>query len=238
MQGTRQTTLEELDELGLLRSDLDQDDVIVAGADIAIDRPEVMLGRWPAADRLGHGLGRYVLARRREPFGVGQFRHDRPARDRPTKIVVSGFARRLLAVGITQRHFGIARAGAAGGGICLNEVGSRLGHDQRIPLSSSEARGLGTAGGDGHSRLAVGPVEQARMIELQVLPPVVGEGACKQALNNVDGFRQALVTLAPPGPTGADDVLVQALSGPQSSVNRLLLSNPSVAAPCAMMAGW
>ena len=38
MQRRRETTLEELDELGLLRSDLDQDDVIVAGADIAIDR--------------------------------------------------------------------------------------------------------------------------------------------------------------------------------------------------------
>ena len=34
MQRRRETTLEELDELGLLRSDLDQDDVIVAGADI------------------------------------------------------------------------------------------------------------------------------------------------------------------------------------------------------------
>lgn len=238
MQRRRETTLEEFDELVLLRSDLDQDDVIVAGADIAIDRREVMLGRWPAADRLGHGLGRYMLARRREPFGVGQFRHDRPAGDRPTKIVVSSFARRLLPVGVAQRHFSVARAGAAGACVRLNEVGSRLGHDQRIPLSSSEARGLGTAGGDRHRRLAVGPVEQAGMIEPQVLSPVVGEGACKQALNNVDGFRQALVTLAPPGPAGADDVLVQALSGAQSELNRLLLSNPSVAAPCAMMAGW
>lgn len=161
MQRRRETTLEEFDELVLLRSDLDQDDVIVAGADIAIDRREVMLGRWPAADRLGHGLGRYMLARRREPFGVGQFRHDRPAGDRPTKIVVSSFARRLLPVGVAQRHFSVARAGAAGACVRLNEVGSRLGHDERIPLSSSEARGLGTAGGDRHRRLAVGPVEQA-----------------------------------------------------------------------------
>ena len=64
------------------------------------------------------------------------------------------------------------------------------------------------------------------MIELQVLSPVVGEGACKQALNNVDGFRQALVTLAPPGPAGADDVLVQALSGPQSQREPVVAEQP------------
>ena len=63
--------LEKFDEPILLRSDLHQDNVIVARRDIALDRLQMMLRRWAAADELGDGLGRDVLARRRESLRIG-----------------------------------------------------------------------------------------------------------------------------------------------------------------------
>jgi hypothetical protein len=65
----RQLALEKLNERILLRSDLNQDDVIVARPDIAIDRLEMIFRRWPAADEPRDRLRRDMLARRRERLG-------------------------------------------------------------------------------------------------------------------------------------------------------------------------
>src|SRR3982074_1855319 len=69
-QRRRQLSLEEIDERILPRSDLDQDDVIVAGLDVAIDSLEMTFQRRTATDELGDCFNSHMLARRREPLGV------------------------------------------------------------------------------------------------------------------------------------------------------------------------
>jgi len=80
----------------------------------------------------------------------------------------------------------------------------RIGATVRVSLSPGEARGLRTAGCDGHGWLAAGAVEQPGMIELQVVSAVVGQGAGQQTLDDVHCLRQPFMTLAPAGPAGAD----------------------------------
>jgi hypothetical protein len=48
----------------------DQDDVIVASADMPMDRVEMTLRRRSATDRLADRLGRHMFARRGEPLRV------------------------------------------------------------------------------------------------------------------------------------------------------------------------
>ena len=67
---------------------------------------------------------------------------------------------------------------------------------------------------------------------------VVRQSAGQQALDDVDRFRQALVTLASAGPACADDVFVQPLSGPEPEREPVVAQSPSVAVPWAMIAGW
>ena len=55
-QGGRQAALEEINKFLLLRSDLNQNNMVVAGLDVAIDRLEMALRRWPATDGLRHRL--------------------------------------------------------------------------------------------------------------------------------------------------------------------------------------
>jgi len=85
VQRGRQMTLEEIDKRILLRADLGQDDMIVAGLDVAIDRLKMALGRRSARYLLSYTRWRHVLARRHETLGVRQLRHDRPARERPAE---------------------------------------------------------------------------------------------------------------------------------------------------------
>src|ERR1700730_4825600 len=51
------------------------------------------------------------------------------------------------------------------------------------------------------------------MVECKIMSSVVCQIACQQTLDDVDRFRETLLTLAPAWPTDADDVLVQAFSG-------------------------
>jgi hypothetical protein len=50
---------------------------------------------------------------------------------------------------------------------------------------------------------------------VEVSSPIVLEFARQQTLDDVDRFRQALMTLPPAGPACADDMFVQALSRPE-----------------------
>ena len=180
-QSGRQLALEKIEETVLIRSDLQQDEVVVASLEEAIDGLEMTVRRRPAAYDLGYRLGRHMLARGRETFGVGQFRQHRPAGDRPAKIMMRRFACVLLSLGIAHRHLGIARRRAAADDKRLDQIGPRLRHDQAVPLSTGEARRFGATGGNRHGRLAIGPVEQAGMIQPEVFSPVVLEIAHQQA---------------------------------------------------------
>ena len=82
---------------------------------------------------------------------------------------MSGLPGIILPLGITQRHLRIAGSGAAGGGVGLHQLGSRLRHNERTRLSPGEARSFNAAGSDRHDGLALRPVEQAGMIEPQML---------------------------------------------------------------------
>ena len=50
------------------------------------------------------------------------------------------------------------------------------------------------------------------MIEAKILAAIIGELARQEVLDDVDRFRQPLLALAPAGPAGADDVLVESLA--------------------------
>src|SRR5437763_254785 len=60
VQRGRQMTLEEIDKRILLRADLGQDDMIVAGLDVAIDRLKMALGRRSARYLLSYTCWRHV----------------------------------------------------------------------------------------------------------------------------------------------------------------------------------
>jgi hypothetical protein len=64
--------------------------------------------------------------------------------------VVSRLARILLPLRVTQRHFGVVRPSAARGSECLDQLGPRLGGDQRVAFFAGESCGLDAAGRDGH----------------------------------------------------------------------------------------
>jgi hypothetical protein len=130
----------------------------------------------------------------------------------------------------------MARAGAAVGDEGFDEVGPRLRRDQGIP--ARPARRAASTPAAGYRRLGIRSVKHTGMVEPEVASPVVCQRSRKQALDGVDCFRQPLVTLAPAGPAGANDVLVQVLAGVQPQVNRLSLGKPKVAAPWATIAGW
>jgi hypothetical protein len=66
--------LKVIEEVVLIRADLNENDVIEARLDELADRLEVAFGRLAPADLLRHGLGRGVFAGSLEPFGIRQFR--------------------------------------------------------------------------------------------------------------------------------------------------------------------
>src|SRR2546430_13906015 len=107
VQRGRQMTLEEIHKRILLRADLGQDDMIVAGLDVAIDRLKMALWRRSAGYLLSYSRWRHVLARSRETLGVRQLRHDRPAREGPAEIMMGGPARLFFPIRVTHRHFRI-----------------------------------------------------------------------------------------------------------------------------------
>ena len=80
-------------------------------------------------------------------------------------------------------------------------------------LAAGEARGLGSAGGADERRGAVGAVEQLRVVEVEILAAVVGQGPVQQAADDVVGLGQPLVPLAETGPAFADDMLVEPFAG-------------------------
>lgn len=56
--------------------------------------------------------------------------------------------------------------------------------------------------------------------------PIIREDAGEQALDDVDRFRPALVALAPAGPAGAHDVLVQVFAGAEPESKAIVAEEP------------
>jgi hypothetical protein len=84
----RQLLCEKVEKFPLSRPDLGQDDMIKPGIDVAPNSVQMTLGLRAAGDSRGNGIRRDVLARRGEPFGVGQLGHDWPPREGPAEEAV------------------------------------------------------------------------------------------------------------------------------------------------------
>ena len=97
-----------------------------------------------------------------------------------------------------------------------DQLGIGLGRDQPLRLAAGQARGLGSAGGADERRGAVGAVEQFRIVEVEILAAVVGQGTVQQAADDVVGLGQPLVPLADAGPAFADDMLVEPFAGAET----------------------
>jgi hypothetical protein len=65
----------------------------------------------------------------------------------------------LLSLAIAHCHFGVAWPGTSGRDEALDQVATRLGRDQAIPLSRGEAGRFDAAGGNHHRGFGIGPVE-------------------------------------------------------------------------------
>ena len=78
-QGGRQFPLEEIEEIVLIRTYLQQDNMIAADLNVSIDRLEMTLRGRATAYELGDRPGRYVTGRRCKTAVMGQFGHHRPA---------------------------------------------------------------------------------------------------------------------------------------------------------------
>jgi hypothetical protein len=120
----------------------------------------------------------------------------------------------------------------------MPQVCSCFGRDQRLTFSARESRRFDAAGRDGYGRLALGSIEQAGMIELEVTALVTGQAAREQALDDIERFRQALATLRSAGPTGPDDVLVQAFARAEPERESIVAEQPRGGRALAMIAGW
>ena len=76
----------------------------------------------------------------------------------------------LLAGCVTESDLGIARPLAASRAIRLDQVGPWLGRNQPIALMGREAGSFRAAGGQDDRRLVVRAIEQARMIQREIIP--------------------------------------------------------------------
>jgi hypothetical protein len=141
-----------------------------------------------------------MSACRRKAGRVRQLRHHAAAGRRPPKIAMRRLPCVILPLGIAKRHLRIARPRAAGRDERFNQVGPRLGRDQRISVLLREVRSLDATSGHCHGRLGVRSIEQSRMIQPEVFAPVVDQIAPQQPLDDVDRFREALVPLGRPRP--------------------------------------
>ena len=91
-QGGRQFPLEEIEEIVLIRTYLQQDNMIAADLNVSIDRLEMTLRGRATAYELGDRLGRYVTGRRCKTAVMWQFGHHRPAGERPSKVMMRSLA--------------------------------------------------------------------------------------------------------------------------------------------------
>ena len=117
---------------------------------------------------------------------------------------MGGFACSFHVLRVAQRHFGIARPGAAGGDEGFNEIAARFRRDEGVALAAGKTRGLDAPGGNGDWRLGIRSIEQPDMIKLKVTAPIISELAGEQALNDLDRFCKALLALASSRPASAD----------------------------------
>jgi hypothetical protein len=73
-----------------------------------------------------------------------------------------------------------------------------------------------SARGKGHRDLAFRAIEKASIVALIVSAAIVGEGAAKKPLDDVDRLAEAFAPLDAARPTRSDNVLVEALSRPEA----------------------
>src|SRR5215813_11501519 len=126
--------------------------------------------------------------------------------------MVGGVPGVVLARATTHGHLGVARSRAARRAEGLDQIRPGLGGQQAITLFSCESRRFRTAGGDHYRRLDARSIVEPRVLDLEMGTGVGRKRSGQQALDDIDGFAKARMTLAYARPTRADDVFVQSLS--------------------------